>query len=284
MYVFIFCFSWLLLQAFESVHAGTISDGALTDLHLSFASQLEGLGLWKWSVFVCLFIQDYNIKKNTVLDILFRNLEVPTTEESLALETGLINDFNLPISWIHTVKGHKNMSLYKHHEACVHFCHAKLWHEAHRIATSVILPDLILNAQYGELHSVLDLLHKGRDHLPTWDDEEGVYGIFLSLYETLIAYDTNDATAGLVIQEKINNFCEHIVNFPKTTLIQAICVAEMSKTLCGLVLENFRSDFLSGKSYSLLKVISNFPLPADYKKDELDKLIIACATNCIEFL
>ncbi len=50
--------SWHVLQALQALGYSHISEQDLNHLHVSFASQLEGLGLWHWAVFVLLHIQD----------------------------------------------------------------------------------------------------------------------------------------------------------------------------------------------------------------------------------
>ena len=53
------CFySWHVLHALQALGYSHISEQDLNHLHVSFASQLEGLGLWHWAVFVLLHIQD----------------------------------------------------------------------------------------------------------------------------------------------------------------------------------------------------------------------------------
>lgn len=54
------CCSWHLLQVLQSVQAQYrhLSAYNTACLHLSFAAQLESIGMWEWAVFVVLHLED----------------------------------------------------------------------------------------------------------------------------------------------------------------------------------------------------------------------------------
>lgn len=50
--------SWHLAMALVAINYNSISRECLETLHESYASQLQSIGLWHWSVFVLLHIDD----------------------------------------------------------------------------------------------------------------------------------------------------------------------------------------------------------------------------------
>ena len=50
--------SWHLFQCLTALGYSHVSDGVLAHLHTSYASQLENVGLWQWSVFVVLHLDN----------------------------------------------------------------------------------------------------------------------------------------------------------------------------------------------------------------------------------
>ena len=75
----------------------------LEDLHMDFAAQLESMGLWQWSVFVLLHLENPQKRSKLVRDCLSRNV-IPSNEESAEKEVFLQDRLGIPLKWIAAAK------------------------------------------------------------------------------------------------------------------------------------------------------------------------------------
>ena len=72
-------------------------------LHMDFAAQLESMGLWHWSIFVLLHLQDPFKRAKLARDVLGRNV-MPSDEESVQREEFLQERLGVPLAWIADAK------------------------------------------------------------------------------------------------------------------------------------------------------------------------------------
>lgn len=99
--MFILC-SWHLLQILQALQYTHLSDSNSDSIHVSYASQLESLGLWHWAAFVLLHIRNSYQRHSAVMSLLQRHLEVG--EEFSERELFLTDELNIPPEWLHHVK------------------------------------------------------------------------------------------------------------------------------------------------------------------------------------
>ncbi|KAK9889016.1 hypothetical protein WA026_004303 [Henosepilachna vigintioctopunctata] len=99
--------SWLLLLFFRSLNIGLIDDYEETLIHTSFSAQLEENDQWELAILPLLYLKDNSLKKNLLFGILNRHLTVEDNEKSKMIEAKLIEDFQIPHSWISVVKAEK---------------------------------------------------------------------------------------------------------------------------------------------------------------------------------
>ena len=71
--------------------------------HVDFAMQLEAMGLWQWSIFVVLHLQDPLKRSKLAKEILGRNV-VPSDDESAEREVFLQERLSVPTAWIAQAK------------------------------------------------------------------------------------------------------------------------------------------------------------------------------------
>ena len=72
-------------------------------LHMDFASQLESMGLWHWSIFVLLHLKDPYKRAKLAKDVLSRNV-MPSDDESVQREEFLQERLGVPLAWIADAK------------------------------------------------------------------------------------------------------------------------------------------------------------------------------------
>lgn len=142
-----FRLSWNLLQVLKGIgysHCSTQSD---THLCVSFASQLENYGLWQWSIFVLLHIQDQNKRELSVQELLYRYVDLSQNIEYRSKENFIVNVLNVPEKWINWAKAVRAGAMNKHHAQADYLLLAKQWPLAHEVIMDHIAPDAIINGK-----------------------------------------------------------------------------------------------------------------------------------------
>jgi Nuclear protein 96 len=262
-----FNFSWLLLQTFKSLQIGNLGSAEENHVNISMAHQLEEMGLWDWSIFVLLFIKDSQVKKNLIFEILCRNLSPNTTAESIEIEKSLVNDYKIPVEWIHQIKATKTGPLKRHWETYHYLKFNNDWNGSHDLAINNILPGLINNGDFKTVERILKDLHQGCHHIMNWNKQGQFLLNFLNVYVRM-KYGENLERQALC--SEVIALCRATTDFPVKTPQQSLCISEISKQISFFV-GTFASDIPN--LTSILLAAAELVMPADYKQRELLKLL-----------
>lgn len=142
-----FRLSWQLLQVLKGLGYGHCSKQSEIHLSVSFASQLENYGLWQWSIFVLLHIQDQNKRELSVQELLYRYVDLSQNEEYQSKENFVINVLGVPEKWVNWAKAVRAGAMRKYHAQADYLLKAKQWPLAHEIIMDHIAPDAIINGE-----------------------------------------------------------------------------------------------------------------------------------------
>jgi nuclear pore complex protein Nup98-Nup96 len=71
--------------------------------HVDFSAQLEAMGLWHWSIFVLLHLEDPVQRTKMAKEVLGRNV-IPSDDESAEREVFLQDRLGVPLAWIAEAK------------------------------------------------------------------------------------------------------------------------------------------------------------------------------------
>lgn len=145
-----FFFSWLLLQTLTSLGHDDISNQAKQHMHISFAAQLEQMGLWHWAIFVLLFIEEADVKKIHIMNIIDRHVELynESSNEYQVREKMLVKDFHIPSEWIDSSRATLALLKRNYKEAIYYSFYAKKWEDTHDIIMMHLIPDHYLCCKY----------------------------------------------------------------------------------------------------------------------------------------
>lgn len=102
LYLYVSPHSWHLLQVLQSLQYCHLSPYHTESIHVSFASQLEALGLWHWAAFVLLHIRDTGHRQQAVMSLLQRHIQLGDSLDER--ETFLVNELHIPSEWLHQAK------------------------------------------------------------------------------------------------------------------------------------------------------------------------------------
>lgn len=150
-----FRLSWLLLQTLSSIGYHHCSELSASQLHVSFASQLENHGLWHWSIFVLLHIKNQNQREMAIQTVLYKYVSLSLDEDYLEKEQFIVDDLGIPDKWICWAKSVKAGVQNKYHKQANYLLKAKQWAAAHDVIMKHLAPDAIINGMF----SLFDLFN-----------------------------------------------------------------------------------------------------------------------------
>ncbi|KAF2897029.1 hypothetical protein ILUMI_09145 [Ignelater luminosus] len=262
--------SWLLLQIFIALRIGSISEEVANTVHTNFACQLEDLGLWKWSIFVLLFIKDESAKKYAILDVLGRNLKLNVIND-FATEDFLVNDLKIPREWIHSTLIIKSDLLEENAQNYKHYIFISDWYKAHEIAVNSLIPELALMGQYEKLLDILQKLIPGKNNIALWHTQVGLILDILKLHKDINIMENVSSQQLLIMKQNVVQLCYRIKHFPLMTLKHSFVISKFSKFITTLLkilyceLPQFILETVPEFAY-LIKILH---MPPDYKYNEL---------------
>lgn len=146
-----FRLSWLLLQVLETLGYNHCSAQSKSQIHISFANQLENYGLWHWSIFVLLHLENQMQRELKIQELLYRYITLSNNAEYLQQEEFIVNELGIPEKWIYWAKAVRAGSKKKYHIQADYLLKAKQWPLAHDIIMTHLAADAIIN---GNLSSI----------------------------------------------------------------------------------------------------------------------------------
>ncbi|ESO06765.1 hypothetical protein HELRODRAFT_191188 [Helobdella robusta] len=169
--------SWHMMKVLESLRFGNLSTHHHMYICHSYASQLESLGLWWWSVFVLMHITHPLIRKNSVKKVIERNVEIMKQrddedgehddEDDVLLndkEMFVVDKLKIPAEWLHEAKAIKCQWLNMPHLEAKHSFLARRYNRYHDIIIGrSVASRIIIN---DDLRSYLYWLNRLRDGGP----------------------------------------------------------------------------------------------------------------------
>lgn len=139
--------SWQLLQAFKALGYTHCSEQCEAHTHVSFASQLENYGLWHWSVFVLLHIQNQSKRELCIQELLYRYIDLSNDKQYTEKENFIVNELGIPEKWIYWAKAVRAAAQKNYHAQADYLLRAKQWPMAHEVIMMHIAPDAIINGK-----------------------------------------------------------------------------------------------------------------------------------------
>lgn len=257
----------------DALKVGSISEESSNYIHISFSSQLEDLGMWKWAIFVLLFVKDTNIKQDAIMGILYRNMCVDRSDEAnLEIEDTLIKEFNISSAWLHTVLANKSEMVNAPLETFKHLTLLGDWVKAHDVAMMHVIPKLITSGQIEELLNMLHYLVPGSSQILTWQEDVGLIVDFLEIRHRLI--QRRNKVTEFELQEvgsQLIHLCSKVKKIHTTTIFQSLAIAEIARFISELLMILFkeveprRLNSLPDISLKLQALI----MPPDFKHKDL---------------
>lgn len=264
--------AWLLLHSLSAFGIGRITEDARNHIHTSFAFQLENMGLYKWAVFVLMFIKDINVKTNLIRGVLERNLCLGIDETNV--ENELVKELKIPLEFLHIIKSDKSVSAHNKWSTYKHLTFSQKWNDVHDLLTKEILPSLFINEYYDVIDNILTELDAVSRKIIDWRYHGGAFLDFVNVRKAIVVdkrVKTNEEAQKLY--SFVNNLCKRLTYYRPKTALESVCCAELfkhsiayfktMKDILGLSFEKFY------QSYDYL--VDDFKIPHDYRiEDAID--------------
>nr|CAD7588877.1 unnamed protein product [Timema genevievae] len=210
---------WLLFQVLTALGYTHLSDYSAALLHTSFASQLEGLGLWHWAVFVLLHLKNQPSRQAAVQDMIDRHVELSEDQEYREKEEFLVEKLNIPSSWIHRAKATLALAHNRYKDAAWYMINAGLWKESHQIIMKHIAADAIANENYKYLEDLLAALVPAErsGSIAGWSSTGQLLWDFLQLLKEMEGLSQQGVSYGYHLEglrSKLMSLCPRINMLP----------------------------------------------------------------------
>lgn len=281
-----FRLSWFLLQTLETLGYRHCSELSRSQLHLSFANQLENHGLWHWSIYVLLHLNDRSRRELAIQDLLYRHIRIitdddrdntPETVDYLAREQFIVSELGIPECWIHWAKAVRAGSQFDYHRQAKYLLAAKQWSQAHEVIMEHLAPDCVINDDIPYLKSLLAEFDDVKQ-IYNWSIKGQILKDFIELNEKfdLIrdAIDDDVAEARLEqLKPKLSDLCSVIKMFPCPTPKHRLCQSEIAQRLAYLIRSFFAPDPRINSCALLRSALEKLPLPQEYALEELRHML-----------
>ncbi|ORY36323.1 hypothetical protein BCR33DRAFT_722124 [Rhizoclosmatium globosum] len=132
----------------------------------SLCSTLESLGLWKWAVFVAMFLSTQNGRESLVKSILTRWFPVSDSTASIAANPNgihtqsddwrfIVSTLRVPPVWVHEAKVLRAQYDSNIHQECVSLIDAEKYISAHQLIVATLCPLPLINESFTEIKKLL---------------------------------------------------------------------------------------------------------------------------------
>ncbi|KXJ76360.1 hypothetical protein RP20_CCG009822 [Aedes albopictus] len=285
-----FRLSWFLLQILETLGYHHCSELSRSQLHVSFASQLENRGLWHWSIYVLLHLNDKSRRELAIQDLLYRYIQLSSSEqedqdqededeEYRQREQFIVDELGIPESWIFWAKAVRAGAQFDYHRQARFLLKAKQWSQAHEVIMEHIAADCVINDDIPYLKSLLNEFEDVKQ-ISNWSIKGQILKDFIELNEKfdLIRDAIDDEVAEARLEQlkpKLSDLCSVIKMFPCPTPKHRLCQSEIAQRLAFLIRSFFAQDPRINSCALMRSALEKLPLPQEYAKEELRHMLSA---------
>ncbi|CAM4813455.1 unnamed protein product [Rotaria magnacalcarata] len=229
--------SWMLYMTLQSLGSCPLSIENDASVHVSFARQLEQLGLWHLSIFVLLHINEPTNRKRIVNEFLHRHVTsyIDLTQD----EQTLVDKYNIPINMILSAKAQRAEYDKQWTNAVRLWIDAKQWRKAHDTYCYYVFHDTLLRGDHEFAKEVLDLLDHQRANIAHWNRRGGFARQYIDL---LIIFDkirhgqttfSNRIHTNMLTQ--VHRLCDQLADVIADKYFKGISLIDISRRLLSIL-------------------------------------------------
>ncbi|CAE1284537.1 NUP98 [Acanthosepion pharaonis] len=269
--------SWHLSEVLESLGYRHLSLYQKECIHVSFAAQLESIGIWEWAIFVLAHLEDSKRREAAIKDCLGRHIRISSNEEYLSREQFIINRLGIPPKWVHHAKAIKAGYQIMPPEEAWHLLKSHNWNKAHKVILRHLAADAIINENHNYLEKyLLELAPAERNSkILDWTTGGAVYLNYINLCKTLQELKKQEATISQLekLWPEVTSLCSKINHLSSCNPKDRLCQSEMSKNAANilrtLLMLKAQNDVNTEITSILAPHICNLEMPDDYMAQEI---------------
>ncbi|KAI9350157.1 nuclear protein 96-domain-containing protein [Obelidium mucronatum] len=191
----------------------------------SLCSTLESLGLWKWAIFVGMFLSTQNGREQMVKEVLARWFPVNDVSSSVITKWNgafasrsevwsfIVGRLKVPAVWVHEAKALRARYNGDIVQECVSLIDAQKFNAAHQLIVAVICPMALLNESFLQIKNLLSELPTSRSQIENWSMGGGfVLDAITVLNVTRQSIATNDIAAMRNVIPECNKVLNSLVS------------------------------------------------------------------------
>ncbi|XP_055631549.1 nuclear pore complex protein Nup98-Nup96 [Toxorhynchites rutilus septentrionalis] len=274
-----FRLSWFLLQILETLGYRHCSELSRSQLHVSFANQLENHDMWHWAIYVLLHLNDASRREITIQAVLYRHIQLSGDDDYLEREQFVVGELGIPEQWIFWAKAVRAGAQFDHHQQAKFLLKAKQWSQAHEVIMEHIAADCVINDNIPYLKSLLTEFEDVKQ-ISNWFIKGQILSDFIELNEKfdLIRDAIDDEVAEARLEElkpKLSDLCSVIKMFPCPTPKHRLCQSEIAQRLAYLIRSFFAQDPRINSCALMRNALEKLPLPQEYALEELRHMLSA---------
>jgi len=249
-------------------------------LHVNFATQLASAGLWQWSAFVLLHLNDPMRRKAAILDLLRRHISKSSDDSEI--ERFCTDVLLIPREWLFEAKAIRAKRENDVHAEAFYLLESGHWNQSHKLIVRYIAPDVIINENYDYLKSLLEKMAPPEHNalILDWNIGGQVFLDYIHLSQTVNRIVKGELSAYELegLQPEVTSLCNRIASLQCHTAKDRLCITEMAKKTANLLraVLSLGSGMTAIPSRLLTPHINKLPLPEDYGIQELRALTQSC--------
>ncbi|KAI5810485.1 nuclear protein 96-domain-containing protein [Pyronema omphalodes] len=219
------------LRTFLSARDFRQSEGNHGDqITVEFAEGLEAAGLWEWSLFVIMHLEDADARGCAIKNIIGKNVD--DIEEGGKLEF-LEKTLGIPRPWIYEAKALKARHSGEHILEAEYLILAKAWTEAHKTIITQVAPEAVISGNLEKLKTILSKF--GPSNQPVgWGLGGNVYLDFIRLRDLEKAGSSRNHNEMCDVARRLLG---SLKNMERQAFLQNIAVREMAGIVGSFVLK-----------------------------------------------
>jgi nuclear pore complex protein Nup98-Nup96 len=196
-------------MALVALQFNHVTKACLESLHDSYVMQLQSFGLWHWSIFVIMHIEDEQRRESYVK--LYLSKHVTGQSELNEKETFLVEKLGVPVDWIYEFKALRAKYECNYENQFKLLLKAHKWNEAHGILVDILAPEFFIKENFKTLNQYLVMLAKEHQSINKWNLGGLIYLDFIRLNQKAELMFKFEADSETEAQVAIFSFLIHLI-------------------------------------------------------------------------
>ena len=270
--------SWHIFSVLTGIGFQHLPLLKVQQIHMSYMSQLEVLGLWEWAVFIALHIEDNMERETAVRDILSRNISLSTSCSYVEKEEFVLNTLHVNSVWVYLAKAQRAGRDEIWDVQAKYLRKSMEWERCHEVVVKRLAASALIDEKYEVVGELLNELNEHRNEISNWDNDGAVYKDYISIciaFEAFVQKNRMEVSEQYLksLDEGITSLARRMERLSILSIQHRFCQAEMSTKLVQFskAIETYLNE--SFAEFQISNTLRSLPLPDDYMFNQLNVVV-----------